>query len=137
MFHDSNPAVQWSIIDYWRVPKRSYDAMRLAFSPQYLFTTLDQEQYPAGTPLELPMYVVNDAHRSVVASVLVVLAAPDGRELARIERDLTLPADCMAIEIERLRLTPTDIGEYTLRLELRCDVAEPLTQTYTIVVTRP
>jgi beta-mannosidase len=47
MFHDSNPAVQWSIIDYWRVPKRSYAAMRTAFSPQYLFSILDEEVYQA------------------------------------------------------------------------------------------
>ena len=63
MFHDPNPAIQWSIVDYWRVPKRSYDAMRLAFSPQYIFTLLSQDHYPLGKPIDLPIYVVNDAQR--------------------------------------------------------------------------
>jgi beta-mannosidase len=136
MFHDSNPAVQWSIVDYWRVPKRSYAAMRLAFSPQYIFTTLDVERHPVGAPLELPVYVVNDAHAAIHITATARLLAPDGAELATIEREVTLPADCMAFELERLRLTPQVTGEYQLVLELQPVGAEPIAQSYPIVVTR-
>ena len=64
LFHDPNPAVLWSIIDYWRVPKRSYTAMRLAFSPQYLFTLLHLDRHLPGVAIDLPIYVVNDAQRA-------------------------------------------------------------------------
>ncbi|NTW97602.1 MAG: glycoside hydrolase, partial [Oscillochloris sp.] len=37
IFLDPYPAILWSVVDYWRVPKRSYYAMRMAFSPQYAF----------------------------------------------------------------------------------------------------
>jgi len=67
MFHDPNPAISFSVIDYWREPKRSYEALRLAFSPQYVFALLAQDHYPIGAPIDLPIYVVNDHHRDVPA----------------------------------------------------------------------
>ena len=134
MFHDSNPAIQWSIVDYWRVPKRSYDAMRLAFSPQYLFTLLDQDRYHVGAPVELPIYVVNDARHTVPAELSAQLLGPGGAEIARVERSLTLPADCMAMEIDRLRLRPDRPGAYRLALALRPVEGEAVENEYVIVV---
>jgi beta-mannosidase len=134
MFHDSNPAVQWSILDYWRVPKRSYAAMQLAFCPQYLFTVLEEEQVPVAVPCEIPIYIVNDAHQSVAVTVLATLTAPDGHELARIERNIDLPADCMTVELERLRLTPTVAGTYCLKLELMPEGGQNQVQQYDLIV---
>jgi beta-mannosidase len=134
MFHDSNPAVQWSILDYWRVPKRSYAALRLAFSPQYIFTLLDKDEYAVGTPIDLPIYVVNDAHQAAPAELEARLLDPADAELARLERALTLPPDCMAMEIERLRLTPDRAGTYRLALALRPRDGEPVEQEYEIAV---
>ncbi|MFN8567507.1 MAG: glycoside hydrolase family 2 TIM barrel-domain containing protein [Kouleothrix sp.] len=133
MFHDSNPAVQWSIVDYWRVPKRSYHAMQRAFSPQYLFTLLKYDSHPPGRPIDLPLYVVNDAHRQVPIELFAHLSGPEG-EIARVERALTLPADCMAMEIDRLRLTPERPGEYRLALALRQGDVTLVEHGYTIAV---
>jgi beta-mannosidase len=134
MFHDSNPAVQWSIVDYWRVPKRSYAAMRLAFSPQYVFTLLDKDEHAIGVAVDVPIYIVNDAHRAVPTTLEARLLDPVGAELARFERVLTLPPDCMAMEIERLRLTPDRAGTYRLALALRPQDTEPVEQEYEITV---
>ena len=132
LFHDPNPAVQWSILDYWRVPKASYHAMRLAFSPQYAYTLLDADRFPTGTPINLPVYLVNDAQRATTVRLLARLLDPHRNEVARIERDLTLPADCRPIEIERLRLTPSVRGTYQLELAWEC--GEQLLNAYNIVV---
>jgi beta-mannosidase len=134
MFHDPNPAVLWSIIDYWRVPKRSYAAMRLAFSPQYTFTLFDLDHYQPGVPINLPIYVVNDAQRAVPVDLTARIIGPTGAELAAVERTLTLPADCMAMEIERLRLTPDSPGIYRLVLALRPADGEAIAQEYDIIV---
>jgi len=134
MFNDSNPAVQWSIVDYWRVPKRSYAAMRLAFSPQYVFTLLDKDEYAVGAPVDVPIYVVNDAHQAAPCELEARLLDPAGAELARLERDLTLPPDCMAMEIERLRLTPERPGDYRLTLSLHTAEQKLIEQEYAIVV---
>ncbi|TMC56668.1 MAG: hypothetical protein E6J26_07090 [Chloroflexi bacterium] len=61
MFHDSNPAVQWSLIDYWREPKQSYAHMQVALNPEYVFTLLAKDDYRVGETIHAPLYVVNDS----------------------------------------------------------------------------
>lgn len=133
MFNDSNPAVQWSIVDYWRVPKRSYYAMQTAFSPQYLFSLFERDHYPVDQAITLPLYVVNDAHRPVPVQLKAVLHSPHDI-VAQVERSLTLPPDSMAIEIDRLRLTPTVPGTYRLVLTLSSEQGQLLENDYTIMV---
>jgi beta-mannosidase len=134
MFCDSYPAILWSILDYWRVPKRSYHAMRLAFSPQYVFTLLKPEAYRVAESIEIPIYVVNDAQEEIEGMRLAgSLSAPDGHNLATIEHTLTLDADCPTREVDRLRLTPTLPGHYTLELHLNGG-SEPVHQRYEIEV---
>ncbi len=119
MFCDSYPAVLWSIIDYWRVPKRSYTAMQMAFSPQYAFTLIPPRVFRVAQPIDIPLYVVNDAQEPVHGLQLYAqLRAPDGAELAEVQHTLTLDADCLAREMDRLRLTPTQPGNYTLEVQL-------------------
>ena len=134
MFNDSNPAIQWSIVDYWRVPKRSYHAMRQAFHPQYIFTLLARDTYQAGKPLDLPIYLVNDAHRAVPVQLEAELFDPEGRLIASAERALTLPPDCMAMQVDRLRLTPDRAGLYRLALALRQGEATLVDHSYTVTV---
>jgi beta-mannosidase len=134
MFHDPNPAVLWSIIDYWRVPKRSYHAMRLAFSPQYLFTLLKLDRHLPGVAIDLPIYIVNDAQRATSVELTARIIDPAGVEMAAVERALMLPADCMAMEVERLRLTPETPGIYRLALALCPADGEGIAQEYDIVV---
>jgi beta-mannosidase len=134
MFHDPNPGVSWAVLDYWRAPKRSYHALRLAFSPQYIFTLLAKDHYPPGAPIDLPIYAVNDAHHDVPLAVAACLLDPAGAEQARVERLLSLPADCMALEIEKLRLTPEQPGTYRLALTMRPTHGEEIINLYDIVV---
>jgi len=57
-----------------------------------------------------------------------------GAEIAASERDLTLPPDCMALEIDRLRLTPDRPGTYRLALALRPSDGEAIENGYDIIV---
>lgn len=136
MFCDSYPAILWSVIDYWRVPKRSYYAMRLAFSPQYAFTRFSPKIYHVADRIELPIYVVNDAQHVVYdAHVYARMCNPDGTELATVAHTLSLEADCMAREVDRLRFTPTQPGCYTLEIALT-GVAQEVEHAYEIHVER-
>lgn len=119
MFIDPYPAVLWSIIDYWRVPKRSYYAMQMAMRPQYAFTVFDARRYRVAEPIELPIYVVNDAHYAVYELHLhATLRDPDGAELAHLTHRLALDADCPTREVDRLRLTAIRPGRFTLEVAL-------------------
>lgn len=133
-FCDPYPAVLWSIVDYWRVPKRSYAAMRIAFSPQYAFTLFDPRAYRVAEPIDLPLYVVNDTQHPVRGvRLLARLQAPDGAEMACVEHALALDADCLAQEVDRLRLTPTQPGRYTLELKLT-GITQEVWQVYEVEV---
>lgn len=134
MFHDPNPSISWSVLDHWRVPKRSYAALQLAYSPQYFFALVSPDGGVAGRPLDIPLCVVNDAHRPVPVRLTASLVAPDGQALAGFERDLDLPADSLAIEIEHFRLTPAYPGTYRLSLVLRMHDATLLEQVYALEI---
>lgn len=134
MFVDPYPAVLWSVVDYWRVPKRSYYAMQTAFNPQYAFTLFHPRLYQVGEAIDLPIYVVNDAQYPVHHARLAVrLDDPQGQELGRSERVVTLGADCLAEQADSLRLHPTLPGRYTLRIALT-GIAPAIEHSYTIDV---
>jgi beta-mannosidase len=136
MFQDSNPAVQWSILDYWRVPKRSYAAMRMAFSPQYACAIFEPRSYRVGEPVHITLYAVNDARRAVEEAQLHArLGDGNGAELARVSRSLRLGADCLAFEVDRLRFTPSRPGRYMLELALWGVGCATVEQRYMIEVT--
>ncbi len=118
MFVDSNPAVQWSIIDYWRVPKASYWAMRDAFSPQYAFTTIRAPQFRLGDRVDLPLFVVNDEHRCARYSLRAEVLSPEGRRVAEFVRVGEMAADCLAEHIGSIEFTAERRGYYELRITL-------------------
>ncbi len=122
MFTDPNLAVQWSIVDYNRVPKASYHAMRKAFSPQYAFLLLDADDFPPGTEVAFPLYVVNDARRRFDNVILEFsLEDPEGEGLLARKFELPLPADCVAIEVAVPRAVCDRPGAYVARLHLAGD----------------
>lgn len=132
MFHDANPAVSWSIVDYWRVPKQSYAAMQLAFAPQYVFCVC-ADHGVIGTVMDLAITVVNDAHVEVPVDVSVALTDPQQVSLMAKQHRLTVPADCMAMQIDELRLHPQHVGTYTLHLRWETPT-QTYTQSYAIVI---
>ncbi|NIN70128.1 MAG: glycoside hydrolase [Anaerolineae bacterium] len=118
-FHDPNPAVQWSVVDYWRVPKRSYYHMQGAFHPQYVFTLLDRGEYHVGEEIALPVYVVNDAQESYdeVAISAEILDA-EGHRTTRASFQTSLGSDSEAELVQLMHLRFSKPGERTLLLTL-------------------
>lgn len=121
MFNLVDPcvSVQWSVVDYWRRPKGSYAALCRAFAPQYIFTLLRRDLYRVGQTVELPIYLVNDAHREYSparATAEVVDAA--GASCLRGEWTVSLPADSPALCAGRLVFRPTRAGLYRAVLSL-------------------
>ncbi|HSH82652.1 MAG TPA: hypothetical protein VLA19_29315, partial [Herpetosiphonaceae bacterium] len=133
MFADSHPAVQWSILDYWRVPKASYRAMRDAFRPHYAWTLLDADEYPVGQVLEMPIYVVNDARAAVDFVVEAVVVSTGGLVVAHLEAMGELGPDCLPLVAARLSFVPGVPDDYRLRITLRTE-DEPFYNEYTIRV---
>jgi beta-mannosidase len=134
LFCDPFPAVLWSVVDYWRVPKQSYSALQQAFSPQYVFTLLLPQPYHVADRIDLPIYVVNDAQEVCEqAQVRATLYGTDGQELATIQHTIMIEADCQAQEVDKLRFIPEQSGQYTLELELT-NVPYAVRQSYRIEI---
>lgn len=133
MFNDSNPAVQWSILDYWRVPKASYAAMRDAFSPQYAWTLLDSDEYATDEELTLPIYVVNDAREPVDYMLDARIVDANGTLCASATAAGQLARDCLPGVAATVAWTPERAGDYKLRIELSND-GKSLANVYDILV---
>ena len=119
-FHDPNPAIQWSIVDYWRVPKRSYYHMRRSFHPQYVFTLLDRPAFAVGEEIAVPVYVVNDSPQGYEeVSVAAEVFDADGRRTTSASFSASLAGDSEAQLVRLLRLRFAEPGERKLRLSLK------------------
>ena len=108
--------------------------MRLAYSPQYAYCLYAPRTYAVGEAITLPLAVVNDARRAILDARLAArLHNPNGTLLAEVRHRVDLPADCLPIVVDRLRLTPTLPGRYALTLELT-GVDHEVRQIYEIAV---
>ncbi len=133
MFADANPAVSWSIVDYWRVPKASYYALQRAFRPTYACTIVPATAVARSQAIDVPLYVMNDLRTAIAVTVTLTVRDPDGMTLAQVEHQRHVPADAMAMQLDELRLTPTQTGRYHIDITLR-DANGVLEQTYPLVV---
>jgi beta-mannosidase len=134
MFTDSQPGVSWSIIDYWRSPKRCYFDYQKSLSPQYAFCLTPVDSYKARKSYRLPIYVINDALEAKPCSVHVGILDGEGRMVYEKEHTLTLEADCEARLLETLNFKPAGAAIYTLVLTLEQAGEDPLENLYKLEV---
>jgi beta-mannosidase len=127
---DSNPAIQWSLIDYWREPKSSYSAFQKAMSPVYAFARFDRPRYRRGKIIRLPIYLVNDTDREVAeARVEIRVTDPVGNTALTDGTTVSLPADCEARAVMNPELLLQWEGEHRLEIKLSAG-GQQLENTY-------
>ncbi len=118
-FHDPNPAIQWSIVDYWRVPKRSYHHMQRAFHPQYVFTLFGKDEYRVGEEIAVPIYIVNDSQTGYdEVAIRAEVFNAEGERTTHASFASSLQADSQAELVRLLHLRFGESGERKLRLRL-------------------
>jgi len=119
MFNDSNPAIQWSIVDYWRVPKKSYYAMQKQLAPQYVFVLLEKEEYKSGEIIRIPVFAVNDLKKNFEdVKIEISLTSPGGKTVLKRGFDLAIPEDGPAILVAQLNYVAGSLGLYKLDLKM-------------------
>ncbi|GAB4477530.1 MAG: glycoside hydrolase family 2 TIM barrel-domain containing protein [Anaerolineae bacterium] len=117
MLVDPWPAITWSVLDYWRVPKPSFEALRRAMQP--VLPSLDiVRELGAGRPLEADLVVVNDLLQDYPGAVVSwSLAAEGGEELAAGSLTVDVPADGVSSG-QVIAFPPLAEGRYCLVLAL-------------------
>jgi len=132
---DSNPAVQWSLLDYWREPKESYYDYCVSMNPQYVFAIVDKPWFKVGEAVEIPIYIVNDEYiRWADAKVDVHLGDPDGETVLKKSLPAPLEPDMEAREVGVADFRPKKGGVYRLDLKLQYGDMGGLENFYLILV---
>lgn len=118
MFTDPNPAIQWSVVDYWREPKQSYYALRDAFRPVYAFLLLSAAaRRPGGAPIRIEAFVVNDTEADLgTVNLQLLVADAEGRLVAEHRAAVRVGADSPAVPALTVDESPERPGRYTVTL---------------------
>lgn len=135
MFTDPNPAIQWSVVDYWRVPKQSYYALQKAMRPLYAFLTFDRPSRKVhGRPLRIDAYIVNDTTDDLgeVASTLRITDAA-GNVVAEHRATHAVGPDSPAVHLLGIDESPEAPGMYTATITID-DPKNPFENVYTFEV---
>jgi beta-mannosidase len=96
MFMDCWPAITWSVVDYWRRPKRGYEALRLAYQPvlPVIRPSFGGDVAAAGSEVRFDVPVVNDLPRGWdTVTVEFAVRAPDGSPAFSFSGTGSVPAD--------------------------------------------
>jgi beta-mannosidase len=117
-FNDCNPAITWSLIDYWRVPKSSYFELAKAFSPVYAFALIDRLRYKLNHRLTIPIFAVNDLREAIAARLDARLLSPISEELYSQTFEFKLEPDCLAQALAKPAVSLRWPGQYSLELRL-------------------
>ncbi|MCC6156417.1 MAG: glycoside hydrolase [Deltaproteobacteria bacterium] len=120
MFSDPNPAIQWSVVDYWRTPKSSYFKLADCFRPIYVGALVDKDEYRRGERIAAPVFFVNDTRKAIDgAEVEAVVRDDENREIFRRTFAAWASADGPAVRVGEVETRAHVAGFVTLTLTLR------------------
>lgn len=127
MFMDCWPSITWSVVDYYRRPKRGYFALKRAFQPVLPCVVREREKIARGQHVFKELWIVNDFARCFPGAVLEV-SLEDERGGIHLADALTvnIPAnEAAAVFVtwpkDRTWVVTGDLpaGKYTLKLVLK------------------
>jgi beta-mannosidase len=94
MFVDCWPAITWSVVDYFRKPKKGYFTLQKVFSPLYMILTPPREEFSRGSDFFGDIAVVNDYHREFKhAEYHIQIKTPFGKIFFEKKRPIDIPPD--------------------------------------------
>ena len=64
------PAISWALLDFYRQPKKAYDAMQRAFQPLLVSLEYPLRQYRAGDELRLRIWLIQDGDKALAGCEL-------------------------------------------------------------------
>ena len=129
MFVDPWPAITWSVVDYWRRPKKGYRALQIAFQPVLVVFDYGRDRLQQGgrkTPLFNGITIVNDLHQEFPrAELRLSLKGPHGTPVLEEAHIVDIPPSSLVrvvtpkMEKGEWCIPPNGpVGRYTLRAQL-------------------
>lgn len=127
MFVDCWPSITWSVVDYKRVPKKGYYALKQAYQPVLPVLKIGRERLMEGKiKLREALYIVNDTpHRYEGASIEMTLER-ESKLYFQFEKRIDIQKNCSQLIYSSSALDsecePTKIptpGKYKVKLTLK------------------
>lgn len=115
MFLDACPGITWSVVDYFRNRKASYDGLKDSFFDVYVFPMLEEAPHPRD--FSAPLYAVNDSWQKIEKLAYRWSIAAGGSEIASGSGDVSLGEDSEAVEAGRVMHIFERGGSYALVIE--------------------
>jgi len=115
-FCDPWPAVTWSVVDYWRIPKIAFDGLRRAMQPVLPSFKLPEKIVPEKAT-QVSFYIVNDFLEAFSDAVCEWHVEGGGGNFASASFTVNIPADSVSTET-KLTLPSLRTGRYKLSVEV-------------------
>jgi beta-mannosidase len=123
MFADCSPGITWSIVDYWRSPKPSYEVVKNCFSPLYIMIDYPKEKYKSGSEFRTNLYIINDTnlefHKAVASWEFIT---SKGYVLKKDKLEVRIKEDSIE-KIANIQMKFPEIND-KIKLRLRLEVGE-------------
>jgi len=127
MFVDCWPSITWSVVDYNRVPKKGYYALKQAYQPVLPVLKIGRERLMEGKrKLEGALYIINDTFRPYEEASIQITKKREGDLYFQFEKRIDIQSNCSQLICAFSPLdsdcesTKTLIpGEYTIKLTLK------------------
>jgi hypothetical protein len=115
-FTDPWPAVTWSVLDYWRVPKAGYQALKRSMQP-ILPSLRIPEKIEAGKAAPVSFFIINDLAESFSIAKCEWHLGNENGDVASASFPVDIPADAISPDV-KLTLPSLRPGKYSLGITL-------------------
>ncbi len=128
-FNEPWPAISWSVIDYYGVPKLAYHKLKEIYSPVLISLKYELKRHEPGEILPIEVWIVNDLIRDVENGTLDVQMG-EADKLMRLSFDVgTIPRDSSKYYFQ-FGLKLPDRPQWLLRATLRSGKKVVATNSY-------
>lgn len=94
MFMDCWPSITWSVVDYFRKPKKGYFTLQKVYSPFYMILTPPREEFSQGSNFFGDFAIINDLHKEFKKAVYRWwVETPSGKIFFQRKGTIDIPAD--------------------------------------------
>ncbi|EGI3624480.1 glycoside hydrolase family 2 [Salmonella enterica] len=118
MFSETWPSINWAVVDYRRLPKKGYFALQKAYQPVLPSIEPITLTWHQGQSGKIGLWAINDRWMNYPNARLSWFVLQGGRELARGNLTLDLPADS-GHKVTELSLVPPTAQNLLLVTELQ------------------
>lgn len=117
MFNEDWPSVNWGIVDYWRVPKAGYEALKTAYQPVLPSIEWIKETYQPGETAELGLWAINDLWQDFPQAQYKLAVLKNNTPILQQSITLDIAADS-GRKIQPLVIGRLQTGQYEVKVKI-------------------